>query len=227
LDLSALRARHPAIPYVVPFLVFVVLLAVQGYNPLPQNIEFPLRLVILAIVLWICSRDVIELRAQHLIASASLGIVVFVIWVLPDAIYPPYRQFWIFQNPLTGTLQSSLTRQAQTDPFVLACRAIRAVFLVPVIEELFWRGWLMRWLISPRFDGVRLGTYNMRAFWITALLFATEHGPYWDVGLIAGVAYNWWMVRTRSLGDCILAHAVTNACLCGYVLATHRWEYWL
>ena len=46
------------------------------------------------------------------------------------------------------------------------------------------------------------------------------------VGLIAGVAYNWWMVRTRSLGDCILAHAVTNACLCGYVVATRHWEYW-
>lgn len=224
---QALRARYPDIPYVVPFLVFVILLAAQGYNPLPQNIEFPLRLVILSLVLWFCSRDVIELRSQHLIASASLGIVIFAIWVLPDAIYPPYRQFWLFQNPLTGSLQSSLSRHAQTDPFVLACRVIRAVLLVPIIEELFWRGWLMRWLISSRFDGVRLGTYTAPSFWVTAILFATEHGPYWDVGLMAGVAYGWWMVRTRSLGDCILAHAVTNGCLCGYVLATHRWEYWL
>jgi hypothetical protein len=227
LDLNTLRTRYPSIPYVVPFGVFVILLAAQGYNPLPQSIEFPLRLAILSVVLWVFSRDVIELRSQHLIASASLGIVIFVIWVLPDAIYPPYRQSWLFQNPLTGTIQSSLTHQTQGDPFVLGWRVIRAVFLVPIIEELFWRGWLMRWLISPRFDGVRLGTYKAQAFWITAVLFATEHGPYWDVGLVAGIAYNWWMVRTRSLGDCILAHAVTNGCLCGYVLATHRWEYWL
>jgi CAAX prenyl protease-like protein len=227
LDLNTLRARYPSIPYVAPFAVFILFLAAQTYNPLPQNIEFPVRLVILTAVLWVFSRDVLELRSHHLIASASLGIVIFVIWVLPDAIYPQYRQFWLFQNPLTGAAQSSLSRQTQSDPFLLGCRVVRAVFLVPIIEELFWRGWLMRWLISPRFDGVRLGTYKAEAFWITAVLFATEHGPYWDVGLIAGVAYNWWMVRTRSLGDCILAHAVTNGCLCGYVLATHKWEYWL
>jgi hypothetical protein len=35
------------------------------------------------------------------------------------------------------------------------------------------------------------------------------------------------MVRTRNLGDLILAHAVTNACLCAWVLATGRFEYWL
>jgi membrane protease YdiL (CAAX protease family) len=65
------------------------------------------------------------------------------------------------------------------------------------------------------------------AFWITAVLFASEHGSYLDVGLITAVIYNWWMVRTRSLGDCILVHAVTNAFLCGYVVATKHWEYWL
>jgi membrane protease YdiL (CAAX protease family) len=57
-------------------------------------------------------------------------------------------------------------------------------------------------------------------------LFVSEHGELWDVGLAAGLAYNWWMRRTRSLGDLILAHAVTNACLSAYVLTSGRWEYW-
>ena len=60
-----------------------------------------------------------------------------------------------------------------------------------------------------------------------ALLFAAEHGPYWDVGLAAGVIFNLWMVRTKSLGDLILAHAVSNACLGAYVIAAGKWEYWL
>jgi uncharacterized protein len=106
-------------------------------------------------------------------------------------------------------------------------RILRAVVLVPIIEELFWRGWLMRWLIHPRFETVKLGAFRPLSFGVTAILFASEHGPYWDVGLVTGILYNWWMVRTKTLGDCILAHAVTNACLCGYVVATHRWEYWL
>jgi membrane protease YdiL (CAAX protease family) len=46
------------------------------------------------------------------------------------------------------------------------------------------------------------------------------------VGLLAGLAYNWWMQRTRSLGDLVLAHGVTNACLSVYVVATGQWQYW-
>ena len=63
-----------------------------------------------------------------------------------------------------------------------------------------------------------LGKYVPSAFWIVAVLFASEHGPYWEVGLAAGIIYNWWMVRTRNLADCILAHAVTNGLLAVYVL---------
>ena len=95
-----------------------------------------------------------------------------------------------------------------------------------MIEELFWRAWLMRWLISPQFEEVPLGTWSAQSFWIVAVLFASEHGSYWDVGLAAGIIYNWWMLRTRSLGDLILAHAVTNGCLCAYVIAFGKWEYW-
>jgi CAAX prenyl protease-like protein len=99
--------------------------------------------------------------------------------------------------------------------------------IVPLIEELFWRGWLMRWIIRPDFQKVPLGSYNPKAFWIVALLFAAEHGPYWDVGLVAGVIYNWWMCRTRRLGDLIWAHAITNAALCLYIIVTKKWEFWL
>lgn len=98
--------------------------------------------------------------------------------------------------------------------------------IVPIVEELFWRAWLMRWLIDPEFWKVRLGTYAPVAFWVTAILFASEHGPYWDVGLITGIIYNLWMIRTRSVTDCILTHAVTNAMLSGYVIATSQWQYW-
>ena len=84
----------------------------------------------------------------------------------------------------------------------------------------------MRWLINSDFSKVPLGAYAPLSFWLTAILFAAEHGPYWDVGLIAGIVYNVWMIRTKSLADCVLAHAVTNALLSAYVMATHNWQYW-
>jgi membrane protease YdiL (CAAX protease family) len=72
-----------------------------------------------------------------------------------------------------------------------------------------------------------LGSYTRWSFWIVAVLFAVEHGPYWEVGLICGVTWNWWMGKTRSLGDLIFSHAVANGCLCAYVLISKKWEYWM
>jgi CAAX prenyl protease-like protein len=103
-----------------------------------------------------------------------------------------------------------------------------SVVAVPILEELFWRGWLMRWLIdSEDFTRVPLGAYSLNAFLIVAVLFASEHGSFWDVGLLTGLVYNGWMVRTRNLWDCILAHAVTNGILAAYVVLGGQWQYWL
>ena len=219
--------RHPSVPYVLPFVVFIAFLAVQHYAKLPETLDLPLRLVVLTAVLALFSRRAISFRTRSAAFSVLLGIVVFGIWVAPDLLFPHYREHWIFQNKILGSLSSSVPENLRSDPLALACRSIRAVILVPIIEELFWRAWLMRWLINQRFDAVPLGTFAAGSFWITAAMFALEHGPYWEVGLIAGVLYNAWMVRTRSLGDCILAHAATNACLCAYVIATGQWQYWL
>jgi uncharacterized protein len=216
-----------AVPYVLPFAVFIGFLALQKYFPLPLNIEFIARDLLLAGVLFGFSRHAIQLRASHRLETVIIGVAVFLIWVGPDLLFPSYRQHWWFQNALLGQLDAStIPESVMKSPWVLWPRILQAVVLVPILEELFWRAWLMRWLISPQFEKVPLGAYQGGAFWITAVMFASEHGPYWDVGLIAGIAYNWWMVRTRSLGDCILVHAVTNACLCGYVVATRHWEYW-
>jgi uncharacterized protein len=106
-------------------------------------------------------------------------------------------------------------------------RTARAALLVPILEELFWRGWLPRWIQDPRVDRVPLGQYTPLAFWATALLFAAEHGPFWDVGLLTGIIYNWWMRRTKSLGDLVLVHAVTNLALSLYVIATRSWAFWM
>ncbi|HTR34640.1 MAG TPA: CAAX prenyl protease-related protein [Bryobacteraceae bacterium] len=223
---SQTTTRWASLPYVLPFAVFLALLAQQKYAPLSPYIEFTVRDVLLAIVLFLVSRRVTELRSMRRLETVIIGVAVFVVWVAPDVVLPNYRQHWLFQNFITGQISTTIPEDIIRSPIVLWPRIIQAVVLVPILEELFWRAWLMRWLINPRFESVPLGTYQAASFWITAVLFASEHGPYWDVGLIAGIAYNWWMVRTRSLGDCILAHAITNACLCGYVVATHHWEYW-
>ncbi len=220
-------ATNPSFPYVLPFAAFTLFLAAQNYLTVLGRMEFPLRVIILGAVIWWGSRSVLSFRVVHVTGTILVGVAVFALWVGPDLLFPGYRNHWLFQNFLTGRVSSSIDKNLLADPVVLVFRAVRAFLLVPIIEELFWRAWLMRWLISRDFQKIPLGTYAAGAFWITAALFASEHGPYWDVGLITGVIYNWWMIRTKSLGDCILMHAITNACLSFYVIFAGRWEYWM
>jgi uncharacterized protein len=178
-------------------------------------------------ILLLFSRKAISLRISSPVTSVLFGILIFLIWVGPDLLWPAYRQHWLFHNNLMGQAQSSLPENLRSDLFFLIFRVAGTALLVPVVEELFWRGWLMRYLINADFEKIRLGAYTALSFWATAALFASEHGSYWEVGLLAGIGFNYWMIRTRSLGDCILAHAVTNACLAAYVIGGEKWQYWL
>jgi len=181
----------------------------------------------MTLVLGLVARPALDFRVLRWVPTLLVGAAVFVIWIGPDLLFPNHRHSVLFENVVLGMDRSSLSEGARGDPVVLAMRVIRSVVIVPIVEELFWRGWMMRWLIDADFRRVPLGAYTAFSFWAVALLFAAEHGPYWDVGLVAGVIYNLWMMRTKSLGDLILAHAVTNACLGAYVIAEGKWEYWL
>jgi uncharacterized protein len=222
--------RSKSFPYIGPFFALLGLLALSR-APLPFSalaIQAGFVFVMLAVIAIVARRapDLREnFRIRNGIGSVLLGVLVFAIWIAPDRLFPGYRHHWIFENALMGTVQPGALADSH-DKVALWLRAFRAVAIVPVVEELFWRAWLMRWMISSNFLSVPLGTWSASAFWIVAVLFACEHGSFWEVGLAAGVLYNWWMIRTKSLADVTVAHAVTNACLSAYVVSAGRSEYW-
>lgn len=222
-----LAERYPSLPYVAPFATFMVLLVLGPRLPIPARVEAVLRVALVAAVLLLCSRQVISLRVRHWATSIALGVGIFALWIAPDVLFPDFRSSWLFTNGLTGKVEGTVPMEVRHDGLVLSLRFARAAILVPIVEELFWRGWLPRWIDHTEdFRTIPLGQFTTASFLLTALLFASEHGAMWDVGLAAGLLYNFWMQRTRSLGDLILAHAVTNACLSAYVLSRGRWEYW-
>jgi CAAX prenyl protease-like protein len=202
--------------YVAPFAAFVALMAVEHSLALPAEWAYPLRIAIVVAVLEFVSWRVIPTRPSAPFLSAALGLGVFLVWIAPDVLFgSSYRQHWLFTNPLMGAAVSSAPEALKRNLWFIFFRVFGCVAVVPVVEELFWRGWLLPWLAGPS------------AFWIVAVLFASEHGPYWEVGLVAGIAYNWWFLRTKNLADCIVAHAVTNGLLSAYVLYTGHWQYWM
>lgn len=159
--------------------------------------------------------------------SIGIGLAVFLLWVGPDYLVPSWHHFVLFNNGIVGHPVGNTPPASKDDALFLMVRIAISVITVPILEELFWRGWLMRWLIDNNFEKVAMGTYASGAFGITAVLFASEHGSFWDVGLATGLIFNWWMIRTRNLWDCIIAHAVTNGVLAAYVVLAGQWQYWL
>ena len=223
-----MNSRHPAVPYVLPFAVFIALLALQSLVPVPAAIRFAVSLAAILAV----SLPVLRGGPSKPVLSILLGLAVFVIWIGPDVLSPSWRHLFPFDNSLVGHPSGNTPPASKGDPVFLIFRIAISVIAVPVLEELFWRGWLMRWLLvtdhrERDFTKVALGAYAPAAFWTVAVLFAVEHGPYWDVGLLTGIIYNWWMLRTRNLWDCILMHAVTNGALAAYVVLGGHWQYWL
>jgi len=222
------EGRRATLAYVLPFATYAGLMAAERALGLAPEFAYPVRILAAGIVLLVVSRPFINLRPSFPLASIGIGIAVFAIWIGPDLLLGPgYRHLAIFENGITGRGAATLPDTLRQSVLFLAVRSFGSIVVVPLLEELFWRGWMMRWIINPDFQKVPLGQYGAAAFWIVAVLFASEHGAYWDVGLAAGILYNWWVVRTRNLADCMLAHAVTNGLLAVWVIGRGQWQYWL
>jgi CAAX prenyl protease-like protein len=215
------------IAWVGPFALFMAWLALDKYVPLANPAKEVVRdLIILGSILVFSRRILRTVRAPYWIGSILLGAAVCALWIAPDLLVPGWREHWLFQNGVTGRVKTSIP-ESELTPLVLGLRAARAALLVPILEELFWRGWLPRWIQGSPFHKIPLGQYTSLAFWATALLFAAEHGPFWEVGLLCGIIYNLWMRHTKSLGDLILTHAVTNLALSLYVIVRQDWRFWM
>ena len=214
-------------PYVAPFLTFIAMLAIQKYLAFLGEWEYVLRVVIVAASIIYFSRGVLDFKVRHLAASLGIGVGVFLLWIAPDTIFPGWRQHWLFSNSIMGEVRVSLSSDQLSSPLLLVFRTLSAALMVPILEELFWRAWMLRWLVNQDFEQLPMGTADRQSFWIVAVLFALEHGPFWEVGLLTGVIYNWWMTRTKSLGDLIFVHGVTNLVLSLYVMWTKQWQFWM
>ncbi|MBP7133436.1 MAG: CAAX prenyl protease-related protein, partial [Aquabacterium sp.] len=104
-------------------------------------------------------------------------------------------------------------------------RWIGAAMLVPVMEELFWRSYLMRWVDKPDFEAQDPGAVTLRAMLLSSLVFMLAHNQ-WLAALVAGMAYAWLYRYTRTLWAPILAHAVTNGILGAWVVVMGNWQFW-
>jgi hypothetical protein len=133
---------------------------------------------------------------------------------------------YLFQlNQNSGFDPYALGRSTAAAGGLIAVRLIGAAVVVPVMEELFWRSFLMRYLINPDFRSVPMGAFSWFSFLGVAILIGLEHHRV-IVGIAVGLLYNLLLVRQKNLRGVILAHGVTNLGLGIYVLLTGSWMFW-
>jgi uncharacterized protein len=205
----------PWLPYVVPMGIYMAFLLVQTNANLLW--VYPAKVIAVAVALIYFRKAYEELRPGFSWLAVIVGLVAIVIWIGIDPFYPKAGSGIAFDPTTIASL-------AQRNVF-RAFRVAGAVVVVPVMEELFWRAFLIRWLVNEDFKNVPVGTFTGLSFAVTVGMFGAEHTQ-WLAGLICGATYNWLYYKRKDVFTCVIAHAVSNAALAAWVLARGDWKFW-
>ena len=215
------------IPYVAPMAAFSVAFSVQDYvvkdhDPTGQAIFYMVAISLVALICWLCRSTWVDLlprpSALQAALSVALGILVIVAWVGLDPYYPRFA----WQGTRTS-LDPEKIRQNVRLPYLMF-RGLGLVLVVPLMEELFWRSFLMRWIVDSEFEKVPVGKVTLAAAGITSAIFASAH-PEWLPAVLTGLAWAGLLAYTGKLSTCWISHMVANAALGAYALATQSWNY--
>lgn len=211
----------------LPFVVFMALLALRGYLPASLGVDarwvYGAQTVIVAGLLAMYWRGYGELARQNLPEAREtgwaviVGIAVFALWVRLDA---PWMQ-------LGEATASFVPLDGEGRPVwpLIALRLAGATLVVPVMEELFWRSFLMRWVQHPGFERVDPQAVGLKAVIVSTFIFVLAH-TLWLAAALAGLAYAALYRRSGKLWTAVIAHAVTNGLLGLWVIWSGRWEFW-
>ena len=214
---------------VAPFALFIALLALRGSMPtdgswgMNPNWLYGLSVLLVGGLLGWLWREYGELVAQRwpnwreLALAVGVGLAVYFLWIELDA---P----WMRLGEATAGFRP-VDSQGNVIWALVAVRWLGATLLVPVVEELFWRSFLMRWIERAQFETVDPQRVGLRAVVLSTFVFMLAH-TLWLAAVVAGLAYAWLYIRTGKLWVPIVAHAVTNGALGVWVVLTGNWGFW-
>ncbi|MFK7818857.1 MAG: CAAX prenyl protease-related protein [Planctomycetaceae bacterium] len=239
--------------HVLPFVVFMGFLLLIGlfesfgftsdredmpwYRFAPEQWVYPLQTVVTACVL-LFFRHHYELKpARGILFGVLIGVVGIAIWIAPGHVFRTLEmepsstlEKFGFANREEG-FNPTFIRDYSASWYGAAVlfRFLRMVIVVALIEEIFWRGFLMRYLTDLNGDywKVPFGTHHWRAFLGVTLLVTLAHSPvdYVAAAIYGALAY-FVAIRTKSLAACVAMHATANLLLGIYTMATGQWGYW-
>ncbi|MBA2622156.1 MAG: CAAX prenyl protease-related protein [Chthoniobacterales bacterium] len=222
-------AQRKLLAYTLPMAVFLgglalvtLLKAIGGsfWLTSPEYWVFPLQTFASAAVLFWFWRDYEFQGLKKILFVLVVAVFVFALWIAP--------QMWLGFSPRTeGFNPDSFSAQPTAYWTTVCLRFLRLVVIVPLVEEIFWRGFLLRYFIHEKFEEVPFGAFSWLSFAVVTVGFTFAHTRAdWVAAAVTGALYNLVAYRTRSLTSCVLAHAVTNLLLGLWIMQSRQWGFW-
>ena len=212
--------------YVLPMAIFMAFIWIGATWPSIYPLTYVARVILVAAALIVLWRSYTKISWRYWWLGLIVGVVGIVQWI--------GMQLWLqrhfaFFAPPDDPFDPTTTFAGSTAMLYgfLAFRLIGAVLVVPVMEELFWRDFLWRQILAPNdFKLAEVGERSWSALLIVSIVFAFVHGHWWLTSIVWALMIGGLLMYTKSLGACIIAHAVTNLLLAVYVLRYRDWAFW-
>lgn len=218
----------------LPFIIYMAFVGVQeglgwlgargfiAYDDNTARFLYPVKITLVTVALVVLWKHYSEVRFKGISVSDTalsvmVGLVVFVLWINMDWPFAVFGEMEGYDPGISGGGTTPLA--------LLGVRLFGASVIVPLMEEIFWRSFLLRYIINPDFMAVQIGRFTAVSFVISTVLFGLEHNMFL-AGMMAGAAYTLLLYRTKSIAQCVIAHGITNLALGIYVINTGQWRFW-
>jgi hypothetical protein len=213
------------VAYILPMAIFLAFTWVGGTWPSIYPITYVAKTIVVAAAMVMLWRQFTPISWRYWWLGVIVGVVGIFQWV--------GLQLWLQNNFELFAPPEEVFDPTKTfaSPAMLwgfvGVRIIGAVLVVPLMEELFWRDYLWRQILAPNdFKLAQVGEWGWGPLLGVSLMFAVVHGNWWLTSIVWALMIGLLLVYTKSLGACIIAHAVTNLLLAIYVLRFRDWAFW-
>ena len=210
----------PVLARVVPFIAFIVLTALQDkFGEEARYWNYVAKTGLAVLLLWVAKPFVPEMKWAFSWEALLVGIAVFAMWVGTDSFFPHWG--------VSGKAWNPFVQFAGNDGkawFFVVARITGMTLVVPVLEEVFYRSFVYRWIVEKDFERVPFNRFDVKALLATAVAFGFTHN-HWLAGILCGLAYQWLVLRKNRIGDAITAHAITNLLLGIWVVWRGAWQF--
>lgn len=207
-------ARNPTAAYLVPFLAVLAAGMISRASSGHFETWYALRLLAGGAALAAYWPRLRSLDWRFSWRAAALGLLVSATWLAAGHFILPARAM------PAGLAAMSIAMRT----LWLAGYVTTAIVVLPLAEELAYRGYLLRRLVAADFESVSFAAVGWLPLLASALASGILAGALWLPGVAAGIVFGALVIRTRRLGEAVAAHVIANVLLCAAVLVWHQWQ---